>query len=83
MKTAVTNGKVVMETGVTEATLLLEGGKIQAILSPDSDLSVYPDCRVIDAAGQYVVPGGVDGHVHFGGFGDICCPISRAPWRRM
>lgn len=71
MKTAVTNGKVVMETGVTEATLLLEGGKIQAILSPDSDLSVYPDCRVIDAAGQYVVPGGVDGHVHFGGFGDI------------
>lgn len=71
MKTAVINGKVVTEAGVTEAVLILEEGKIQAILSPESDPSAYRDCRVIDAAGQYVVPGGVDGHVHFGGFGTI------------
>ena len=32
---------------------------------------MFPGCEVIDAAGQYIVPGGVDGHVHFGGFGDL------------
>ena len=69
MKTAIINGKVVTETSVIQATLLLENGKIQAILSPESPLD--PSCQVIDAAGQYVVPGGIDGHVHFGGFGDI------------
>ncbi len=69
MKTAVINGKVVTETSVIRATLVLENGKIQAILAPESALE--PGCRIIDAAGQYVVPGGVDGHVHFGGFGDI------------
>ena len=62
MKTAIINGKVVTETSVIQATLLLENGKIQAILSPESPLD--PSCQVIDAAGQYVVPGGIDGHVH-------------------
>ena len=62
MKTAIVNGKVVTETAVTESTLILEDGKIQAILSPQSDVAaLYPGCRVIDARGQYVVPGGVDG----------------------
>ena len=72
MKTAITNGKVVTESSVTEATLLLADGKIQAILSPETDVAAqYPDYCVVDARGQYVVPGGVDGHVHFGGFGTV------------
>lgn len=72
MTTAIINGKIVTEQGVTEETLILDGGKIQAILTPEADASVlYPGCRVLDAGGQYVVPGGVDGHVHFGGFGTV------------
>lgn len=69
---AVIGGKVVNEDAVTEETLILDDGKIKAILSPQSDFKkMYPDCEVIDAKGQYIVPGGVDGHVHLGGFGDI------------
>ena len=72
MRIAVINGKVVTEATVTEATLLLENGKIQAVLSPETDVAgQYPDCQILDARGQYVVPGGVDGHVHFGGFGTV------------
>ena len=62
-----TDQRIAMLRGMV--TALLENGKIQAILSPESPLD--PSCQVIDAAGQYVVPGGIDGHVHFGGFGDI------------
>jgi hypothetical protein len=47
LKTAIINGKVVTETSVIQATLLLENGKIQAILSPESPLD--PSCQVIDA----------------------------------
>lgn len=72
MITAVINGKVVTESSAAEATLILNDGLIQAVLAPESDYRArYTGCGVIDAKGQYVVPGGVDGHVHFGGFGAI------------
>jgi len=72
MATAVVNGKIVTESAVTEGTLILDEGVIRAFLSPQSDYrAMYPGCTVIDADGQFVVPGGVDGHVHFGGFGTI------------
>ena len=70
--TAVVNGIVVTECAESVATLVLHEGKILAILSPDADLGMlFGEYEAIDAAGQFVVPGGVDGHVHFGGFGDI------------
>ena len=66
---AVINGIVVTEASQGPATLILSAGKISAILDPETDpKALYPDCEIIDAAGQYVVPGGVDGHVHFGAF---------------
>lgn len=72
MQTAVIHGRVVTGSAVTEETLILDRGVIAAILAPEADWrALYPQCRVIDAGGQYVVPGGVDGHVHFGGFGEI------------
>lgn len=72
MVTAVINGKAVLEHGAASVSLILDGGKIRAILAPDCDVSaLYPGCGIIDAGGQYVVPGGVDGHVHFGGFGSV------------
>lgn len=72
MAIAIVNGQVVLECGITPATVILDGGLICAILTPDADWrTLCPQAEELDAKGQYVVPGGVDGHVHFGGFGDI------------
>jgi allantoinase len=54
------NGKLLLPTGVTEASLVVDEGKIVSITrssEPKAD-------RVIDAAGRYVLPGMIDTHVH-------------------
>lgn len=72
MEYAIINGKVVNEECTRCATLILKDGKIADIVSADKDYQAkYPQAEIIDAKGQYVVPGGIDGHVHFGGFGNI------------
>ena len=56
----VKNGKLLLPTGVTEASLVVDRGKIVSITrssEPRAD-------RVVDAAGRYVLPGMVDTHVH-------------------
>lgn len=69
-------GKVISPQGVQEQDVLVNGEKIEAVLAPDSDLasnssSNSADLEIIDAAGKYVVPGGIDVHTHmelpFGG----------------
>ena len=75
MKTLIKNGTVVNSTGRGEADVLIDGEKIAAVLAPGSsllgfDIESNVD-RVIDAAGRYVIPGGIDAHTHmempFGG----------------
>jgi dihydropyrimidinase len=75
MKTLITNGTVVNATGTATADVLIDGETIAAVLAPGStllgfDLAANVD-RVIDAAGKYVIPGGIDAHTHmempFGG----------------
>ncbi|MCM6763003.1 dihydropyrimidinase [Rathayibacter sp. ZW T2_19] len=75
MKTLITNGTVVNATGTGTADVLIDGETIAAVLAPGStllgfDLAANVD-RVIDAAGKYVIPGGIDAHTHmempFGG----------------
>ncbi|PPG61352.1 dihydropyrimidinase [Rathayibacter sp. AY2B7] len=75
MKTLITGGTVVNATGTGAADVLIDGETIAAVLAPGStllgfDLAANVD-RVIDAAGKYVIPGGIDAHTHmempFGG----------------
>jgi dihydropyrimidinase len=75
MTTLIKNGTVVSPTGATPADILIDGERIVALLEPGrttlgTDLESTAD-HVIDAAGKYVVPGGVDAHTHmelpFGG----------------
>jgi dihydropyrimidinase len=69
MKTLITNGTVINATGNAQADVLIDGEKIVALFSPGTT-DVQAD-HVIDAAGKYVVPGGIDAHTHmempFGG----------------
>ena len=56
----VKNGKLLLPTGVTEASLVVDEGKIVSITrssEPKAD-------RVIDVVGRYVLPGMIDTHVH-------------------
>jgi dihydropyrimidinase len=75
MKTLIKNGTVVNSTGTASADVLIDGERIAAVLAPGStllgfDLEANVD-SVIDAAGKYVIPGGIDAHTHmempFGG----------------
>ena len=71
----ITGGTVVSSTGRSEADVLVDGERIVAVLESGStllgtDLKAAVD-RVVDAAGKYVIPGGIDAHTHmelpFGG----------------
>jgi dihydropyrimidinase len=75
MTTLIKNGTVVSPTGASPADVLIDGERIVALLEPGgtalgADLEQTAGL-VIDAAGKYVVPGGVDAHTHmelpFGG----------------
>jgi dihydropyrimidinase len=69
-RTLIKNGKVVSTTGVVEHDVLLDGETISALGAPGYFTEEGID-RVIDAAGKYVIPGGIDVHTHmelpFGG----------------
>lgn len=56
------NGQVVFPDAVMEADVAVEGERIAGLLRTAEP---PPARRVIDATGLYVVPGGIDAHVHF------------------
>ncbi len=57
------NAKIVNEGKVTEGDILIEGDYIKEIASSISAKSA--DVKVIDAEGNYVLPGVIDDQVHF------------------
>ena len=70
--TLITGGTVVTASGTQDADVLVEGEQIAMVMcrQPGLEVSITAD-RLIDAAGKYVLPGGIDVHTHmempFGG----------------
>lgn len=65
MRTVIVNGTVINADGRLEADVSLVGDRIdQVVPRREGALATGPDDTIIDAAGHYVIPGGVDAHVH-------------------
>jgi predicted amidohydrolase YtcJ len=65
------NGRIAtLETPATVQALAARGGRIVA-LGADADVKRYigPGTEAIDLAGQFAMPGFIEGHGHFGGVG--------------
>lgn len=60
----VQGGTVVNRDGSTPATVVIDQGRVTALLSPNA--AVPAAARVVDANGLLVLPGGVDPHCHIG-----------------
>jgi dihydropyrimidinase len=74
MTTLITGGTVVSPAGATPMDVVIDGETIAALVPPGSQLvedAGRNGATTIDAAGKYVLPGGVDVHTHmelpFGG----------------
>src|SRR3954453_18591862 len=61
----ITGGTAVMPASTEAADIGVSGGKIVSIGGPGS-LAAIGAGRAIDAAGQIVIPGGIDPHIHCG-----------------
>ena len=57
------NAKIVNEGAIFEGDILIENEFIKEIAEKISPKS--PDCVIIDAEGNYVIPGAIDDQVHF------------------
>jgi len=67
MTIVVRGGSVVSTSGATPADVVIDGETIAAVLDPASPLAATAADgaeRVVDATGCYVLPGGIDAHVH-------------------
>ncbi len=78
----IVGAQVVTPEGVkpAEVTIDTDTGKIISVDDgwQGCDILSYVPAEPIDASGMWLVPGGIDPHVHFGGFGDI--PIADDFW---
>ena len=61
MSMLIQGGTVVNAEQSFRADVLCENGKISAVAE---GLEAHPGARVVDAGGQYVMPGGIDPHTH-------------------
>lgn len=76
MLTIIKNADIYAPKHIGIKDILLAGGKIAAI---EDKIDISLKCKVIDAEGEKVIPGLIDGHVHLiGGGGEDGC-LSRVP----
>ncbi|MCX6357198.1 MAG: amidohydrolase family protein [Candidatus Aureabacteria bacterium] len=61
MSIIIKGGTLVTESDIFTADLAMDKGTIVAI---GSNLTPQPGTEAIDARGKYVMPGGIDSHVH-------------------
>ncbi len=61
MAVIIRGGTVVTAASTRRADILCDGGLIRAV---GPDLDAPAGCRVVDAGGAYVMPGGIDPHTH-------------------
>src|SRR3954469_5035126 len=61
MSVLIKGGTVVTAEQMFRADVTCENGKIKAV---GENLSVPAGAQVVDAGGQYVMPGGIDPHTH-------------------
>ncbi len=59
------NAKIVNEGNSFKGSVLIENDKISKIFKADVPTSIIEKATVIDATDKYLVPGVIDGHVHF------------------
>lgn len=65
MRTIVVNGTVINAEGRVAADVVIEGERIVSVVPRSANaVGAGPNDTVIDAAGCFVIPGGVDAHVH-------------------
>lgn len=64
MKTIIKNGTLINEGEIFRADILIENDIIVAIEQSIAD-AMTQDAEIIDATGQYVIPGVIDDQVHF------------------
>jgi len=62
MNTLIKNARIVNEGQITEGDVLIEGAYIAETAG---SISAKPNTNVIDAQGQYLIPGVIDDQVHF------------------
>ncbi len=62
MGIVIRSGTLITATETFQGDLWIEGERIAEV---GKDLAVPAGAQVIDAAGKYVMPGGVDVHTHF------------------
>jgi len=53
--------------------VVITGNTITAVLESDSEAEAFegPDTRVVDMGGAFVMPGFIDSHTHFAGYGSV------------
>ena len=64
MRLLIRNGTVVSPTGRVANDVLIDGEVVAAMGVPGQFDALIGEVEVIDATGKYVIPGGVDAHVH-------------------
>ncbi|MBI4508260.1 MAG: dihydropyrimidinase [Deltaproteobacteria bacterium] len=71
MRTLIKNGTVVTASETFAADVWIDGAKIAALTDPEHRDRFGQAATVLDAAGKYIIPGGIDAHTHldmpFGG----------------